>query len=189
MNRRTLSIGVLLLGTPIVQGACTAQEPPMGAWGITAVEGLEVGHHTLDARPTGCTVVLARNGAVGGVDVRGSAPGSREIALLDPVNTVERVNAVVLSGGSAFGLATADGVMRYLDELDESPPSGRTTMGWRTPSRWMEWASPASASSSNCFRGWFGFIRIAFSGISLVRSTASLGSVRLIRLSKPRPSR
>jgi L-aminopeptidase/D-esterase-like protein len=63
-------------------------------------------------------VVLARNGAVGGVDVRGSAPGTREIALLDPVNTVERVNAVVLSGGSAFGLATADGVMRYLDEHD-----------------------------------------------------------------------
>lgn len=90
----------------------------MAAWGITAVDGLEIGHHTLDARPTGCTVILARDGAVGGVDVRGSAPGSREIALLDPVNTVERVNAVVLSGGSAFGLATADGVMRYLDERD-----------------------------------------------------------------------
>lgn len=86
--------------------------------GITAVEGLELGHHTLDARPTGCTVILAREGAVGGVDVRGSAPGSREIALLDPVNTVERVNAVVLSGGSAFGLGAADGVMRYLDERD-----------------------------------------------------------------------
>jgi L-aminopeptidase/D-esterase-like protein len=87
-------------------------------WGITAVAGLELGHHTLDERPTGCTVVLARQGAVGGVDVRGSAPGSREIALLDPVNTVEHVNAVVLSGGSAFGLAVGDGVMRYLDEQD-----------------------------------------------------------------------
>jgi L-aminopeptidase/D-esterase-like protein len=96
-----------------------AQETPrMDAWGITAVEGLELGHHTLSERPTGCTVVLAREGAVGGVDVRGSAPGSREIALLDPVNTVERVNAVVLSGGSAFGLAVGDGVMRYLDEQD-----------------------------------------------------------------------
>jgi L-aminopeptidase/D-esterase-like protein len=63
-------------------------------------------------------VILARDGAVGGVDVRGSAPGSREIALLDPVNTVERVNAVVLSGGSAFGLSTADGVMTWLDERD-----------------------------------------------------------------------
>ncbi len=84
--------------------------------GITAVEGLELGHHTLSERPTGCTVVLARQGAVGGVDVRGSAPGTREIALLDPVNMVEEVHAVVLSGGSAFGLDAASGVMRYLDE-------------------------------------------------------------------------
>lgn len=90
----------------------------MDARGITAVEGLALGHHTLSERPTGCTVIVAREGAIGGVDVRGSAPGTREIALLDPVNTVERVNAVVLSGGSAFGLATADGVMRYLDEQD-----------------------------------------------------------------------
>jgi L-aminopeptidase/D-esterase-like protein len=82
------------------------------------VEGIELGHHTLAARPTGCTVILARAGAVGGVDVRGGAPGSRETALLDPVNTVQRVNAVVLSGGSAFGLSSADGVMRYLDEQD-----------------------------------------------------------------------
>ena len=88
----------------------------MDAWGITAVPGLELGHHTLGERPTGCTVLLAREGAVAGVDVRGSAPGTREIALLDPVNTVERIHAVVLSGGSAFGLASADGVMRYLDE-------------------------------------------------------------------------
>ncbi len=119
MKRRTFIVGALLLGVPIVQGACLAQDVPLaGAWGITAVDGLELGHHTLSERPTGCTVVIARAGAVGGVDVRGSAPGTREIALLDPVNTVERVNAVVLSGGSAFGLATADGVMRYLDEHD-----------------------------------------------------------------------
>ncbi len=86
--------------------------------GITAVPGIELGHHTLEARPTGCTVVLAREGAVGGVDVRGGAPGTREIALLDPVNTVDVVHAVVLSGGSAFGLDAASGVMRYLDEHD-----------------------------------------------------------------------
>jgi L-aminopeptidase/D-esterase-like protein len=117
LNRRALVIGALLVGAPIAQAACAAQERPLTARrGITAVDGLELGHHTLDARPTGCTVILARDGAVGGVDVRGSAPGSREIALLDPVNTVERVNAVVLSGGSAFGLGSADGVMRYLDE-------------------------------------------------------------------------
>lgn len=114
-----IAVGALLLGAPIAQGACSAQEaPPMDAWGITAVSGLELGHHTLAERPTGCTVVLAREGAVGGVDVRGSAPGTREIALLDPVNMVEQVHAVVLSGGSAFGLDAASGVMRYLDERD-----------------------------------------------------------------------
>ncbi len=88
----------------------------MQPWGITAVDGLELGHHTLDARPTGCTVVLARAGAVGGVDIRGSSPGTRETALLDPVHTVSVVHGVVLSGGSAFGLDAASGVMRYLDE-------------------------------------------------------------------------
>lgn len=89
----------------------------MKAWGITAVDGLELGHHTLEGRPTGCTVVLARNGAVGGVDVRGGAPGTRETDVLDPVKSMDtRVNAIVLSGGSAFGLDAASGVMRYLDE-------------------------------------------------------------------------
>jgi L-aminopeptidase/D-esterase-like protein len=97
----------------------------MDAWGITAVPGIELGHHTLSARPTGCTVILARDGAVGGVDVRGSAPGSREIALLDPVNMVDQVHAVVLSGGSAFGLDAASGVMRYLDERGHGWPVGR----------------------------------------------------------------
>jgi len=115
--RRPIVIGALLVGAAVTQSACLAQEPTRAdVWGITAVEGLELGHHTLTERPTGCTVVLAREGAVGGVDVRGSSPGSREIALLDPVNAVERVNAVVLSGGSAFGLSVGDGVMRYLDE-------------------------------------------------------------------------
>lgn len=90
----------------------------MDRWGVTAVDGLEIGHHTLSERMTGCTVVIARDGAVGGVDVRGGSPGTREIALLDPVNRIELVNAVVLSGGSAFGLSAADGVMRYLDEQD-----------------------------------------------------------------------
>jgi L-aminopeptidase/D-esterase-like protein len=114
---RTLLIGALLAGAPIVQGACAAQQPaPSTDHGLTAVQGVEVGHHTLWERPTGCTVILARDGAVGGVDVRGGAPGSRETALLDPVNTVNQVHAVVLSGGSAFGLSSADGVMRFLDE-------------------------------------------------------------------------
>ncbi len=84
--------------------------------GLTAVTGLKVGHYTLAERPTGCTVILAEKGAIGGVDVRGAAPGTRETDLLNPVNTVERVHAIVLSGGSAFGLDAASGVMRYLEE-------------------------------------------------------------------------
>ena len=86
------------------------------AGGLTSIPGIKVGHHTLTERPTGCTVVLLEGGAVGGVDVRGAAPGTRETDLLDPVNSIQRVHAVVLSGGSAFGLAAADGVVRYLEE-------------------------------------------------------------------------
>jgi L-aminopeptidase/D-esterase-like protein len=86
------------------------------AGGVTAIAGIKVGHHTLAARPTGCTVVLAEAGAVAGVDVRGSAPGTRETDLLNPLNLVDRVHAIVLAGGSAFGLDAASGVMRYLDE-------------------------------------------------------------------------
>lgn len=91
--------------------------------GLTAVPGITVGHHVLDERPTGCTVVLAGEGAVTGVDVRGGAPGTRETALLDPVNSVAVAHAVVLSGGSAFGLDTASGVMRYLAERDVGYPT------------------------------------------------------------------
>jgi L-aminopeptidase/D-esterase-like protein len=82
---------------------------------LTAVGGLAVGHYTLSARPTGCTVVLAEPAAVASVDVRGSAPGTRETDLLNPINSVERINAVVLSGGSAFGLDAATGVARWLE--------------------------------------------------------------------------
>ena len=81
------------------------------------VPGLRVGHWTDAERGTGCTVVLAADeGAVAGVDVRGSAPGTRETDLLSPTALVERVNAVCLAGGSAFGLAAADGVVRRLAE-------------------------------------------------------------------------
>jgi L-aminopeptidase/D-esterase-like protein len=87
-----------------------------GTMAITEIPGVRVGHHTLSARPTGCTVVIVEGGAVGGVDVRGGAPGTRETDLLDPQNTVQQVHAVVLAGGSAFGLDAAGGVMRYLRE-------------------------------------------------------------------------
>jgi L-aminopeptidase/D-esterase-like protein len=80
------------------------------------VPGIEVGSAQNDEALTGCTVVLARKGAVGGVDVRGGAPGTRETDLLNPVNLVEKVHAILLAGGSAFGLDAATGVMRYLEE-------------------------------------------------------------------------
>lgn len=83
---------------------------------VTDVGNIRVGHFTDSRRPTGCTVVLFNEGAIAGVDVRGASPGTRETDLLQPVNSVERVNALVLSGGSAFGLDTATGVMRYLEE-------------------------------------------------------------------------
>jgi L-aminopeptidase/D-esterase-like protein len=82
---------------------------------ITAVTGLEAGHHTDLEHATGCTVFLCREGAVGGVDVRGGSPGTRETDLLRPVHRVDQVHAVVLSGGSAFGLDAASGVVAYLE--------------------------------------------------------------------------
>lgn len=83
---------------------------------IRDVPGIRVGHWTDANAGTGCTVILADGGAVAGVDVRGSAPGTRETDLLRPTALVERIHALCLAGGSAFGLAAADGVVRYLSE-------------------------------------------------------------------------
>lgn len=83
---------------------------------ITDVRGIEVGHAQDENALTGCTVILCREGAVAGVDVRGGAPGTRETDLLHPDRLVDKVHAVVLAGGSAFGLDAASGVMRYLEE-------------------------------------------------------------------------
>ena len=83
---------------------------------ITDVAGIEVGHFTDTRRPTGCTVILTRDGAVAGVDVRGAAPGTRETDLLHPSNMVDRVHAILLAGGSAWGLDAASGVMQWLEE-------------------------------------------------------------------------
>lgn len=83
---------------------------------ITDVNGIKVGHSQSEEGMTGCTAVICEKGATGGVDVRGSAPGTRETDLLKPDKLVDRVHAIVLSGGSAFGLEAASGVMRYLEE-------------------------------------------------------------------------
>ncbi|MGI6668335.1 MAG: P1 family peptidase [Acetivibrionales bacterium] len=83
---------------------------------ITDVKGIKVGHCQSDEGMTGCTVIICENGAVGGVDVRGSAPGTRETDLLKPGKLVDRIHAVVLAGGSAFGLDAASGVMGFLEE-------------------------------------------------------------------------
>lgn len=83
---------------------------------ITNVRGILVGHAQDERAMTGCTVIVCREGAVAGVDVRGGAPGTRETDLLNPVNLVDKVHALVLAGGSAFGLDAATGVMRYLEE-------------------------------------------------------------------------
>jgi len=123
MQRREFSQALLALALGAGRGL--ADEPKtktgsdevewLGPGGLTDVAGIKVGHTTLKQRPTGCTVILCEAGAVAGVDVRGAAPGTRETDLLNPVNTVEQVQAIVLSGGSAFGLDTATGVMRYLE--------------------------------------------------------------------------
>lgn len=89
---------------------------------ITAVEGILVGHFTYPGEPTGCTVVIAPEGTVGSVDVRGGAPGTVETDLLDPVNSVVGPDAVVISGGSAYGLAARDGTVRYLEENGRGYP-------------------------------------------------------------------
>ena len=94
------------------------------AGAITQVAGIEVGHFTDPRRPTGCTVIIAREGAVGGVDVRGAAPGTRETDLLHPSNLVDRVHAVLLAGGSAWGLDAASGVMQWLEEHNIGLPVG-----------------------------------------------------------------
>ncbi len=83
---------------------------------LTAVPGLKVGHAQADEALTGCTVILCEGGATGGVDQRGGAPGTRETDLLRPVHLVEKVHAILLTGGSAYGLDAAGGVMKYLEE-------------------------------------------------------------------------
>ncbi|MEO8133665.1 MAG: P1 family peptidase, partial [Betaproteobacteria bacterium] len=123
MERRDFLAGAAVIAAAGATGADTPQAQTQaagagasGAGAITDVAGVKVGHFTDPRRPTGCTVIITEEGAVGGVDVRGSAPGTRETDLLNPTNLVEKVHAIVLAGGSAFGLEAATGVMRYLEE-------------------------------------------------------------------------
>lgn len=129
MGRAAACAGLMMA---LPAGACAQNRPAYvdrsivegPAPGIRRVPGVYAGHHTLSARPTGCTVVLTPDGAVGGVDVRGGAPGTRETDLLDPVNSVQHVNGIALSGGSAFGLDVATGVSRFLEEHGSGFPAG-----------------------------------------------------------------
>jgi L-aminopeptidase/D-esterase-like protein len=117
MERRTFlrnAAGVTAVSSMEAESVAAAWETAPGS--ITDVRGIRVGHFTDARRPTGCTVVLFDEPAVCGVDVRGSAPGTRETDLLNPINTVDRVNAILLSGGSAYGLDAASGVVRFLEE-------------------------------------------------------------------------
>ncbi len=109
----------IVAGLAVLAGAAVvpAQQRPASRDTLTAVEGIRVGHQTLTERPTGCTVILFDGeGAVAGIAQRGPAPGTRETDVLNPLNMIERVNAIVLSGGSAYGLDAAQGAMRFLEE-------------------------------------------------------------------------
>jgi L-aminopeptidase/D-esterase-like protein len=135
-RRRMLSYGMrvaapaalaaLLLAVPGAPIRAAQSSTPAGAprpRGLTEVQGIRVGSYTLPERPTGCTVVLIDGGgAPGGVSQRGGAPGTSETDLLHPLNMVDRVNAFVLSGGSAYGLDARQGVMRFLEQQNT---------GWR----------------------------------------------------------
>src|SRR6187455_1220645 len=126
------------------------------AKGLTAVAGLRVGHFTLSERPTGCTVVLVEGtGATGGVSQRGGAPGTRETDLLDPLNMVDRVNGIVLSGGSAYGLDAAQGAVRFLEERG---------VGWRVGAAGVVPIVPAAI-----------LFDLGFGGDAKIRPTADCG--------------
>jgi L-aminopeptidase/D-esterase-like protein len=131
------------------------QAPARGA-GLTEVAGLRVGHYTLRERPTGCTVIVVEgDGATGGVAQRGGAPGTRETDLLDPLNLVDKVNAIVLSGGSAYGLDAAQGVVRYLEERK---------VGWKVGAAGVVPIVPAAI-----------LFDLGFGGSASIRPTADCG--------------
>ena len=121
------ALAVSLAAQSPATGPSATDLKPTGGRGLTEVHGIKVGHHTLTERPTGCTVILVDGeGVVGGVSQRGGAPGTRETDLLNPLNHVDKVNAVVLSGGSAYGLDAAMGAVRWLEERKMGWPVGNS---------------------------------------------------------------
>jgi len=142
--------------TPPAQAANPTPLKPTGGRGLTEVHGIKVGQITLSERPTGCTVILVDGeGVAGGVSQRGGAPGTRETDLLNPLNMVDRVNAVVLSGGSAYGLEAATGTMRWLEEHD---------MGWRVGASGVVPIVPSAI-----------LMDLGFGGMPKIRPTADCG--------------
>ncbi|ARO15705.1 peptidase S58 DmpA [Ketogulonicigenium robustum] len=131
MDRRSFGATMLGLGAAgasllhATSASASGELPPLLEGCITDVPGIKLGHHVMEGRPTGCSVILCEEGARAGVDVRGSAPGTRETDLLNPINMVNTVNAILLSGGSAYGLDAAGGVMRWLEERGMGHDVGR----------------------------------------------------------------
>lgn len=120
ISRRKFSrrfLGSMAAGSYLsVSMKAAPEKPPDRTPSLTDVDGILVGHYTLSERPTGCTVITARSPFTAGADVRGGAPGTRETDLLRAENMVESVNAILLSGGSVFGLDAATGVVQWLEE-------------------------------------------------------------------------
>src|SRR6476619_6334898 len=115
----------LIIGVAAAATFALVTPPSVENSTLTAVDGLRVGSYTLPGGTTGCTVILVEGeGVPGGVSQRGGAPGTRETDLLNPLNMVDKVNAVVLSGGSAFGLEAATGTVRWLEEHNIGWPAG-----------------------------------------------------------------
>jgi L-aminopeptidase/D-esterase-like protein len=161
-RRAIASTAAAVVATGLLAGALYARQrsaapaAPSAMNGLTAIQGLRVGHFTLTERPTGCTVVVVDgDGVSGGVSQRGGAPGTRETDLLDPLNMVDKVNAIVLSGGSAYGLDAAQGVMRFLEEKG---------VGWRVGANGVVPIVPAAI-----------LFDLGFGGSARVRPTADCG--------------
>ena len=123
-------ISFMLAGAMTFSLSCAGYADKMQEVPFSSIPGILVGNATDLENGTGCTVIVVQNpdGAIGSVDVRGGSPGTRETDLLDPTKTVQTVNAICLSGGSAFGLEAADGVMKYLEEKNMGVDVGPTVV-------------------------------------------------------------